>query len=314
MQNAEKRTMKQLKIITSIAFLLLTSSHLLAQEYYSFPSDSAHWSVYSRHSPWGSYEEATYRYSLMGDTIFDSILYSKVIDTASLTYIGAIREDLNKHILFKPSQLNQVFSNNCFIDNSTLEEFILYRYDIELGDTVDLNEYSTAMFGNSIVYKVDSIMVDSTYRKQFHLTNNYMGDTWIEGIGSTFSLFGSICYIFEGQEMLLCYEDTETFFMSEQNYFNRCSHLILGENESYYNYSFSVHPNPAKTNIVIKHTVKPDLFIINIYTLLGHNVSRTYNSDKIDISKLDSGIYVIEQVVNEIIYNEIIYREKLIIK
>ena len=300
--------MKKHIVLLLIIHFILTGNQLTAQEYYSFPSDSAHWSVYSRLSPWGSFQEATFVYSLEGDTIIDSILYSKVIDTASAIYIGGIREDSDKHILFRPSQLNQGFSFNCFIDNSTLDEFVLYRFDISLGDTLYLNEHTTAWFGNLIVYKIDSIMVDSVYRKQFHFYNDYMGDTWIEGIGSTTSLFGPICYVFEGQEMLLCYEDSNIFFMSEQNYFDRCTHLIIGENETYYNNQFSVHPNPAKNEIVIKNTVKPDSYCIKIYTLFGHRVLKKHNTNKIDISGLISGIYVVEQVVNEKIF-----RQKLII-
>lgn len=308
--------MKNIKTFTLISFLTILPNILIGQDYFPFQTNSAKWSVFSRLGAWPPpATENTFHYFINGDTIFGPLSYSKIysndamsdiIDTANSVYIGGLREDTNKHIYYKPAELYQQFSNMCFIENSTLDEFLLYRFDISIGDTFELNEY---WYDQYILVDIDTVQVDSTFRKKYIINNGEMGDIWIEGIGSMTSLFGSSCYVFEGQELLLCYEDSTTFFESEQNYFDRCTHFIVGQSE-YFQDELQIYPNPVTSefHLSIKNPLVNDR--INIYNVFGQKVlSKKLIINRVDISELNKGMYIIELLSD----NEK-YLRKIIIK
>lgn len=284
-----------------IMFLIVNSA--IAQQYYPFQTDTAKWSVTSWfHNYPGGYSHETVFFFINGDTIFDTVTYSKIyrvvpqstyeIDTASAEYIGGLREDSQKHIYYKPGELNQEFTIHCYIENSTLDEFLLYRFDVALGDVFELNEFIPFPVG---VAGVDSVLVGSHYRRRLQIAGTQYED-WIEGIGSMTSLFGNFCPLFESADDLWCYEDPETFFIGPMNETERCTYFIVGQEENHSS-EITLFPNPATNLIQINNSENQPINQILFFDQLGHLVWQIANPDKtIDVSKLSPGMYVVEIV------------------
>ncbi len=295
------------KIILPIALLFVLLNISMAQQYYPFRPDTAKWSVASwvHYYPGGYYDHATYFYFINGDTIFDTITYSKIysvipentnlIDTSSAIYIGGLREDNQKHIYYKPAQLIQEFSIHCMIMNFTLDEFLLYRFDVDSADSFYLNEY----VGYDItVLDTDSVLVDSSYRRRLWVSGPSDYIEWIEGIGDMTSLFGTFCPMFESGDDLLCYEDPSTFYYGPSNSSGRCTYFIVGNSENQLS-NIRIFPNPARRTIRIKSADNEIINEIIIYNQMGNKVfAQTQLSGSIDVSDLDVGMYVIEIVLD----------------
>lgn len=206
----------------------------MGQEYDPFPTDTAKWSVYSSKSTPGEYSEWTTYYYLNGDTIIDSVSYSKiyrnptqsyVIDTLNSIYVGGLRE-FNKEIFFKPKELKQSFFINCELYNLDLSEIRLYTFNLELGEVFYPSVYSEEY----TVSDIDSIFIGTEHRKiyTFQTNTSPIGDKWIEGIGSLLSLFGPFCYLFEAVDLTLCFEYDSGLFISDVwDPYEGCNHLML---------------------------------------------------------------------------------------
>jgi hypothetical protein len=309
--------MKKILLISVLITLFTLHQPLNCQEYKHFPSNSAKWSVYSRLSPWGEFIEDTFFYFINGDTLIDTTLYQKiyrftasyfyndVIDTTQSQYNGGLREDANKHIFFKPIDIYQSFSNNGYIENSTLDEFLLYRFDLELGEEFYLNEYISESYS---VMEIDSVIIDSIYRKRFSIEGLY--SKWIEGIGSETSLFGSLFDPFEGYEALLCYEDSTTFYYGEWNYFGRCTHFLVGL-EEHRNSTVRFFPNPVKNEILIEKDDQTQIGTLALFNQTGQKVLFFKDDiDHFDVSMLPHGVYILSVTTN----NKDIIRRKVLIE
>lgn len=290
-------------IFLPIIIMLFFINSAIAQQYYPFQTDTAKWSVTSWfHNYPGGYSHETVFFFINGDTIFDTVTYSKIyrvvpqstyeIDTASAEYIGGLREDSQKHIYYKPAKLNQEFTIHCYIENSTLDEFLLYRFDVALGDVFELNEFIPFPVG---VTGVDSVLVGSQYRRRLQIGGLQYED-WIEGIGSMTSLFGNFCPLFESGDDLWCYEDPETFFFGPMNETERCTYYIVGLDENSSS-DIALFPNPATNLIQINNPKNQPINQILFFDQLGHLVWQVPNPDKtIDVSRFSPGIYVVEIV------------------
>ncbi len=286
-----------------VILLVVSTKFAMTQTYYPFQTDTAKWSVTSWfHNYPGGYSHETVFFFINGDTIFDTVTYSKIyrvvpqstyeIDTASAEYIGGLREDNQKHIYYKPAKLNQEFTIHCYIENSTLDEFLLYRFDVALGDVFELNEFIPFPVG---VEGVDSVLVGSQYRRRLQIGGLQYED-WIEGIGSMTSLFGNFCPLFESGDDLWCYEDPETFFIGPMNETDRCTYFIVGQEENHSS-EITLFPNPATHLFQINNPENQPINQILFFDQLGHLVWQVPNPDKtIDVSKFSPGIYVVEIV------------------
>jgi hypothetical protein len=288
-------------IFLPIIIMLFFINSAIAQQYYPFQTDTAKWSVTSWfHNYPGGYSHETVFFFISGDTIFDTVTYSKIyrvvpqstyeIDTASAEYIGGLREDNQKHIYYKPAKLNQEFTIHCYIENSTLDEFLLYRFDVALGDVFELNEFIPFPVG---VGGVDSVLVGTHYRRRLQIAGTQY-EYWIEGIGSMTSLFGNFCPLFESGDDLWCYEDPETFFIGPMNETDRCTYFIVGQEENH-SAEITLFPNPATNLIQINNPENRPVNQINFYDAMGNRVLKVDDhAINIDISMLKPGLYLLE--------------------
>ncbi len=165
-------------------FLLFCSQRFYAQNYVAFPIDSARWKVtYTSSASQCPYLVAEFQDAMVGDTLIGSINYKKIFRSgviysqmcfpSVLGYVGCIREDANKHIYYRLP--------------FTSSDTIIYDFNLNIGDT--LKGY-LAMCSPIIVDSIDSVLVQSTYRKRFNCSTHSLGPCYsnigiIEGIGGT---------------------------------------------------------------------------------------------------------------------------------
>ncbi len=296
--------MKSLKVLTFILVMFFTKAE--AQQYYPFPTDSAMWSVACgifEIYPTPHHEYKTLRYFLNGDTIIDSITYSKLyeyygssedIDTANSFIVGGLREDSSKHIYMFPF-LSLETCIHCGIYAYPME-FMLYRFDMEVGDTVQIGS-NYVSFPDFIVKNIDSILVDQHYRKRYELQpqiSTGQNQYWIEGIGSSMGLFGPSCNPFEGDVELLCYKDSSTVYIPGGTCF-LWTFVSVPENKN--KKVFKIFPNPTSGKIVVKLQDFEGNSLLKANNFLGKKIfERTIlpptSKVKIDVSTWPSGLYV----------------------
>lgn len=260
-------------------FICLSSLEVYSQTniYHPFPDSNAHWHgvIFSGAVPPYPGIIGNFDYILNGnDTIINSITYKKIIGFTGGWYkqLIGIRQDIaNKKVIG--------------IDGNTLQEFLLYDFAVNIGDTIHfrpLVDCDTI----SIVNSIDSVLVGSTFRKRINLDMNV---SLIEGIGSTSGLVESNC--FEGGN-LLCYFTESNIVYSDSPWLckpNAIEEIDLKNN-------ISIYPNPTKNyikisfkrNLSFKHICLNDIYGRKLYEYKMKNSELT-----IDINNYPIGLYFI---------------------
>jgi len=183
-------------------------------EYIPFPTDTAKWTQtvnLQGFEPGMDYTERGMDYYILGDTSINGQIYQKlyfketfrVTDTVGwyitnpLFFIGRLREEEKKVFFlyltdYKPSR------DYSFFQFTKGEEYLLYDYNIEVGDAlhwmVPEGSVVTGHGPTNVVRAIDTIEVaDNDFRQKFIFLDSlwYISDIfWIPGIGSSQGLFG----------------------------------------------------------------------------------------------------------------------------
>lgn len=267
-----------LVFIFNLCLVLNFGTYLYSQKYTEFNFQDGIWieeeyvkEFYIRHRK--SY--------CKGDTTIDGHLYYKLYettvssyypglypDTVIHKYIGAIREDDSKHILFRN-----------FIDTA---EIPIYDFNLKLGDTISLFSQ------NIIISAIDSVDICGKIRKRFTLSGPSYHEDLIEGIGYSTGLLGYLHHQSRGESFnrLECYTEMNNSLCSE------CEFILQHKNEII---SSVVYPNPAHDKLSI-HTSKC-IFSVKLLDLMGNPIRFESNIESlyytIDLVKLESGSYVL---------------------
>ncbi|MCK4661404.1 MAG: T9SS type A sorting domain-containing protein [Bacteroidales bacterium] len=296
--------MKTILIILFFSISIFGNS----QNYYPFPDSNAIWNHYfeTGESKKSSDTSMYYSYGLMGDTIINSINYSKLykfIDTVFTSYaeyLGGLREDTSKKVYYT----GKGFWGGYFAD-----EILLYDFSKNIGDTI---EYG--IWGETIILDIDSILIGQNYRKQYYI----IYDCFIEGIGSIKGLLFPITdiptkvYTFWD---LVCYKQNDNVLYLNSNY-NRCFPIIdnIELIDKTITENIKIYPNPViNTSVIDLSNLQADKYKIEIYNSIGINILiKSITSDsKIEIRKKDllSGLYMYRLIRN----NKIIKKGKFIV-
>ncbi len=282
--------MKNRYILIMISILQFSS--VSGQVYHPFPTDSATWSVEEYY--WATFPAQNgciaRHYGLVGDTVINSLNYSKLygnnllsnfpyFDTSfnfpTATYLAAVREDPSKKVWIREP-------------NDTTDQ-LYYDFSLNVGDTFCFNYFNVGCYP---VVLVDSIFINGGYRRQIHFTP-FNTETWIEGIGSTTGWFqwqytGSWSY------QLLCYKENQIQLYG----LNYCHcDTYTGTEEILQNPMIKIGPNPA-TNTVYIYSEDPNSTIqtVRISSILGLEIMSINNYSRlkaIDISNMSNGIYMV---------------------
>lgn len=247
--------MKKLILIFLLSFIWYFT-YSQTQVYHPFPESEAFWSETS-----DGYQCnccAQYQYLISGDTVISGTLYHKIThsgksyssgitgnclfsgwSTPFVDYKGAFRND---------SAARKVW----FVPAGESTEQVLYDFDLELNDTLTATYINNPGllsddYGN-IVQSVDSVLVGDEYHKRFGIaTTQQPGFIYayiIEGVGSTFGLFGSLGVLwppFEFASMLGCLSVNGESVFPESNM--DCL-LITDMHKPILVKVFNIYPNP----------------------------------------------------------------------
>jgi len=295
------KSFKYLKAFTILSLCFFNS--LFAQTYYPFPKDSAQWSVEHLIEQSFPFSDVYYtkHYGLVGDTIINSVTYSKfygnnlnftnddsMFNIATAQYVGAIREDTSKKVWIRLPQ-------DTF-------DIAYYDFGLNIGDTFNFNIFFIpADYG--VVTAVDSILIDGKYRRQIHLQDaNGMEETWIEGIGSTSGWFeypsGGTIY-----GSLLCFSENDTLKYNQKGYCHRYKPINDGIEEPGYDNNIKTYPTLASNELYIELINVNISYTYSVFDVNGRiieqNVYTNNSLEIIDTKDFPNGIYFIKLLVDE---------------
>jgi hypothetical protein len=284
--------MKKIILLLFACLLFSGVKQISAQNYVPFPDSNAIWN----NRFWNQSVTEYTRLGLMGDTVINSVPYHKlyqlndsVLSITNAVYYGAMREQ-GKKIYFR--------YYNCQY------EFLLYDFTKNVGDTIynifcEDNLFSCDSINDTaVITSIDSILIESNYRKVFHFESSFSTPVWIEGIGSTSGLINplvpAVTCICSWD--LVCFKQNNEEVYLNPN-FNSCFPPTVGINENIGSlfYEINISPNPASGKITI---VSPEDQPLNlsVYNIVGELILHRalYNStEEINISSLAKGVYII---------------------
>lgn len=288
---------KKIRYYLLLVLVGLFSNHLIKAQSLEFPTENAVWnfscSAYPIDPNFGFG-----RQSLNGDSIYNGTNYQK-IDNSGTWLIG---DDSG---LIR-SEDNKVF----FIPTDSLEEFLLYDFNLELGDTFYVNAYHKHFQDEFIILnQMDSIMTaDGLYRKRF-----YMGECiWIEGVGSiTGSLtqpwyFGSV----SGDCGLLCFskdsnyiiESTFTRYDGYESFEYDCNgSLLVSLDEVEVESKLKIFPNPFFEELFVETEGNQTISSLLLFDTSFRIITSSQNSNRIDLKskKISAGLYILQVTIGD---------------
>ena len=217
--------------------------------------------------------------ALDADTVVNQQTYNKIIKNESI-YYGALREETGR-----------VF----FIPKDSLQEFLLYDFTVQTGDTLH-QVYMEDPGGDAaikedlVVSYVDSSLVGGVYRKQFFLDND---GYWIEGVGCQYGLFVFPYIMVSYWEAELTCMSIGEFTVYPEAGNTPCAKV--SSVEEVIKADFTVYPNPANESLFIESISLRDNQQVKIYNQLGKLVLNSeHKNGSVDISTLPAGLYFIE--------------------
>ncbi len=213
------------------------------------------------------------------------ILYYNNTHSVASTYL---REHNNYITRFRQN------SNGSIIDT-------LYNFNAKVNDFIGFTNNDTPPFHDSVfVMQIDSVLIDSTYRKRW--INGLNGTTtsiWVDGIGSLNGFFYSIfksSTSAHNSSTLLCFSNqAKTVYMD--SFYNTCFVSTGIENKSQTKNTVTITPNPITDNGIIKYNNPNNLHLtIRIYNILGQVVLQeplnANNEIKLSNDMLPAGQYI----------------------
>lgn len=195
--------------------------------------------------------------------------------------------------------------------SSDTAEYVLYRYDLNVGDTVHIGYRVDSLVA------IDSTLINGAYHKVFTMLGitgfNYHGYTYVEGIGSLGGPFYPIEFICgpEARSDLTCFNQDTLYPPFEISFVNCHDSVVFNNNPSCLADTFTtvesitpasfepvVIPNPVTTNSIIRMHRKVEKGVLTIRNVAGETVlvSNIENQDTVLIGPFlqKSGIYFYE--------------------
>ena len=248
----------------------------------SLPDSSGIWTIAT--ISMGSYMSNA-SYAIMGDTVIDEITFKaiyvtpdSIFDPAASIYHSAVRDSAN-HWLFIP--------------RDETEEYLLYDFSLEVGDTVQINNPWEDGLKTLIAFDVDSVELADGYYKRIGVGiydppsgQPHVIDQWIEGVGSVNGLFYSAWYIMDAGYQLLCFHSNDTLvYLNSPD--GTCGYIFVGVIDQVSSSTIKIYPNPFTNVLNIESSVD---FMVRIYDASGIEIY-SGRDQTIDLSWLNTGLY-----------------------
>lgn len=284
---------KYLIIYRIILFLnlILTTSVSFAQDYQPMLVEGNYWDTgYYNHDNnlWPTEPEK--RYVLGSDINVNGTIYKQIeihsivgVENPSYTaapfYVESNYTISNKYIREDIAE-KKVYIWGDIFDNGVYQEYLLYDFNLEVGDTL-INPYS-----DEDNWIVDHIYINNGI-KAYDLNNGMY--SYIEGVGGSAGIISQFIPQFEYYELLLCHGNYNTAV-------NNCE-AVASINNNLINNNINIYPNPATKTIFLDVDSKVNFVI---YSLDGKAILKGDVKNKIDISDLNTGFYFLKLKNNNV--------------
>ena len=267
-------------LFITLCFIFIDNIQLYSQNkqaYNPLVVENAHWEVgfYSTENPlWAPYQ--MYQYVISGDSILNGNQYKKLyyrdLDDVDPEFIlseelyGFLREDTLSQKVYA-IVFNHLNETGC----PNNEEYQLYDFDLEVGDTTEM--CLVDFWDQWIIYEILYQTLFGEERKVFNTFNS--PDYLIEGVGSYSGLLEYGFFVKDSKpESKGGYYELLNFCIGTDE---ECGYLWVGQEELKSTNGFEIYPNPMvgrklylRSNPPINHPVK-----IVLYNMHGSNVFET---------------------------------------
>ena len=179
-----------MKKFVCICILFIVSTQTNAQTsvpYIPFPTDSAQWSIRRTDN---SQTATSFQYKMKGDTLLNGITYHKIYYSLDLNYSSP---NQTLHCFIREDTTKKVFVKYPTVTGIDTAEFMLYDFNVAVGDTVTIKLlYPTDSLFKLVVTNIDSNLFINGYRKYIGLKTagiSMWGGgcdndiTWVDGMG-----------------------------------------------------------------------------------------------------------------------------------
>ncbi|MDF1676810.1 MAG: T9SS type A sorting domain-containing protein [Vicingaceae bacterium] len=251
---------------------LITTLTLTAQTYLPMAVDSSYW-VLSDNDNCSNIsfqtDENITQYYLYGDTVISSVAYKKVyrrtgyknacfdtvISYSPFVLYAVLRDDtLNKKVY------TILFQNLNGTPCPTNQEFMLYDFDLQVGDSIKTNDWCILSVDEEIISTNYTTTFSIPNVKNFELGNNLNGLYLYEGIGSFLGLYEMIWISVSGvQQVLVDYCR------------GSCDLITTIDEKNKLQEQVSVYPNPSINYFVIENTMEIPLEYV-VYSIDGKQI------------------------------------------
>lgn len=272
--------------------------------YHPFPEGNCYWREAS--SGYQCFQCCSdYQYILTGDTVIGEYTYSKIEHSGVMysqdiwgncthnkvsfyrNYKGALRNDTENRKVY-------------YVQPWTDFEEVLYDFNLNIGDTLPPSYINPLCcgIGNKVV-GIDSVLVGAEYHRSYQIASIFDPNPFcsiIEGVGSTFGLFGSMGALIQpfefGSDLLCMNIDGETVYPD----FTVCE-LVTGiANQPIMN-SLTIVPNPASDYATVTLNHSSDKAIFSLMNMQGQQILSSIPFVKectVDIKKVNRGVCVVK--------------------
>lgn len=283
--------------ITFLLFISLFLGQILkSQEYLPFANSNSIWlNAYYGYDLEGMGEgppdiiyESYIKYCAPGiDTIINTLSYKQIYFCGG-EYKGAIRDEAG--IVF-------------YVPNDSINEFVLYDFTVQIQDVVqniyfERQEYfnyegqneSASLFSDLVLY-VDSVLINGQNRKRIYF---FSGNSWTEGIGSSWGLFeGHILIEWYSTHMYCMSENDTTLYPQYQT--QACEINVGIDDVERENQIITVYPNPSKNRFTIEVKDNAQVETLSLLNTIGQEFEikpkLESNAIVIDLNSFPNGIY-----------------------
>ena len=262
--------MKSLALFVLLA--PLSFQPLWSQSYHPFPDSNATWCDERFDNGWPYSNYFYFFYKTNGKSTINDTVYTIISD--NYDQVRCYLREENKKVFCRLTPDDP--------------EFVLYNFDIDIGDTVILHQYYGESY-NGYVEEIDSLLIGNQYHKRYFIQCwEWLSFYFTEGIGSDAGLMYCDLPWVDIYGNLYCFSLNDTIFKTDgsgEKDSGDCWQYI-GIQETLAE-KMEVYPNPVRDYIYVSYD---KICRLELFDLTGKQC-RNSSSNYIYVSDLEQGIY-----------------------
>jgi len=245
-----------------------------SQNYFPFPDSNATWCDERYDNGWPNSNYYYFFYKTNGKKTINDTVYTIISD--NYDQIRCYLREENKKVFCKLTPDDP--------------EFVLYDFDIDIGDTVILHQCSGESY-NGYVEGTDSLLIGEQYHKRYFIQCwEWLSFYFTEGIGSDAGLMYCDLPWVDYYGNLFCFSLNDTIYKTdgsgEKGSGDCWQYIGIQETPSE---QIEVYPNPVSYYIYVNYDKKCKLVLSD----LSGRQARSSFSNYINVSDLEQGIYLL---------------------